>query len=33
MLEINGQVLHHVHVHLKVPGWFSDSVVEEEIYV
>ena len=24
MLEIKGQVLHLVHVHLKVPGWLSD---------
>ena len=24
MLEIKGQVLHRVHVHLKVPGWLSD---------
>ena len=27
MLEIKGQVLHHVHVHLKVPGWLSDLKV------
>ena len=24
MLEIKGQVLHRVRVHLKVPGWLSD---------
>ena len=24
MLEINGQVLHRVRLHLKVPGWLSD---------
>ena len=24
VLEIKGQVLHRVRVHLKVPGWFSD---------
>ena len=24
MLEIKGQVLHHVHLHLQVPGWLSD---------
>ena len=24
MLEIKGQVLHPVRLHLKVPGWFSD---------
>ena len=24
MLEIKGQVLHLVRVHLKVPGWLSD---------
>ena len=24
MLEIKGQVLHCVRVHLKVPSWFSD---------
>ena len=24
MLEIKGQVLHLVHVHLEVPGWLSD---------
>ena len=24
MLEIKGQVLHLVSVHLKVPGWLSD---------
>ena len=24
MLEIKGQVLHHVRLHLKVPGWLSD---------
>ena len=24
MLEIKGQVLHRVCVHLKVPGWLSD---------
>ena len=23
-LEIKGQVFHHVRLHLKVPGWFSD---------
>ena len=23
-LEIKGQVLHRVRLHLKVPGWFSD---------
>ena len=25
MLEIKGQVLHRVRVHLKVPDWLSDS--------
>ena len=24
VLEIKGQVLHRVHLHLKVPGWLSD---------
>ena len=24
MLEIKGQVLHRVRIHLKVPGWLSD---------
>ena len=24
MLEIKGQVLHRVRLHLKVPGWLSD---------
>ena len=24
MLEIKGQLLHHMRVHLKVPGWLSD---------
>ena len=24
MLEIKGQVLHRVHLYLKVPGWLSD---------
>ena len=24
MLEIKGQVLHHLRLHLKVPGWLSD---------
>ena len=24
MLEIKGQVFHHVHLHVKVPGWLSD---------
>ena len=24
VLEIKGQVLHRVRVHLKVPGWLSD---------
>ena len=24
MLEIKAQVLHRVHLHLKVPGWLSD---------
>ena len=24
MLEIKGQVLHRLRVHLKVPGWLSD---------
>ena len=23
-LEIKGQVLHRVRLHLKIPGWFSD---------
>ena len=27
MLEIKGQVLHLVRVHLKVPGWLSDLKV------
>ena len=25
VLEIKGQVLHPVHLHLKVPSWLSDS--------
>ena len=24
VLELKGQVLHHVHLHVKVPGWLSD---------
>ena len=24
ILEVKGQVLHCVHLHLKVPGWLSD---------
>ena len=24
VLEIKGQVLHRVRLHVKVPGWFSD---------
>jgi len=24
VLEIKGQVLHYVHLHVKVPGWLSD---------
>ena len=26
ILEIKGQVLHRVRVHLKVPGWLSDLI-------
>ena len=26
-LEIKGQVLHRVRLHLKVPGWFSDLLI------
>ena len=24
MLKIKGQVLHHVPLHVKIPGWFSN---------
>ena len=27
MLEIKGQVLHRLRLHLKVPGWLSDCAL------